>query len=74
MTSEEKFDLLMSLQRKKSRVKITSVRGEEFVCRLRAPAEDEEDWAYGIITFEEPPQHFILECNYIAKIEELVDD
>ena len=71
MTSSEKMDILLELDKKKSLVKITSVRGEIYFCRLRCPAEDEEDWAYDIITLEDPPRNFILECNYIESIEEI---
>lgn len=71
MTSSEKFDLLMDLDKRGAKVKITTVRGEEILCKLRGMAEDEEDWAYGVITLDTPPKHCIIECNYIAGIEEL---
>lgn len=71
MTSLEKCKFLMKLDKKKSLVKITSVRGEVYFCRLTGFAEDEEDWAYHIVTLESPPRHFILECNYIESIEEI---
>ena len=71
MTSSEKMDILLELDRKKSLVKITSVRGEIYFCRLRCPAEDEEDWAYDIITLEDPPRFYTIECNYIESIEEI---
>lgn len=65
------MDILLELDKKRSLVKITSVRGEIFYCKLRCPAEDEEDWAYHIVTLEDPPRNFILECNYIESIEEI---
>lgn len=71
MTSEEKFDLLVSFYYKSIPVKITVASGEVFFCRLRGIAEGEDDLAFGIITLEKPPRHFILECNYITDIEKL---
>lgn len=71
MTSEEKFKRLLELDKKNATVRIISVAGEEFICRLYCPAEGEEDLAYHIVTLEKPERIFILECNYIAKIEEL---
>ena len=71
MTSSEKMDILLALDKKKSLVKITSVRGEVHFCRLTGFAEDEEDWAYHIITLEDPPRFYTIECNYIESIEEI---
>lgn len=71
MTSLEKFKLMMNLQVRHVNVKITSVNDEVYFCKLHSPAEDEEDWAYHIVTLEDSPRHFILECNYIKSIEEI---
>ena len=73
MSSIDKMKLLMEFDRKGSKLKITSIRDEVFICRLHAPAEDEESWAYDIITLDNPPKHFVLECNYIKSIEEISD-
>lgn len=71
MTSLEKCKFLMELDKKHSLVKITSVRGEVYFCKLRGFAEDEEDWAYHIVTLEDPPRFYTIECNYIESIEEI---
>lgn len=68
MDSLSKFKLLSELEKINATVKIISVRGEEFTCKLLGFAEDEEDWAYDIITTEKPPRYFTIECNYIAEI------
>ena len=34
-------------------------------------AEDEEDWAYDVITLEEEPRYLTYLCSQLAKIEEL---
>ena len=71
MTSSEKFDILLNLDQKGSLVKIITFGGDEFLCRLEDFSEDEEDWAYQVVTLEDPPRHFILECNFIKSIEEI---
>ena len=71
MTSLEKFKLMIELQLRHVNVKITSIRGDVYFCKLHSPAEDEEDLAYHVITLEDPPRHFILECNFIKSIEEI---
>ena len=71
MSSIEKMKLLMEIQRRHANVKITTIRDEVYFCKLHSPAEDEEDWAYQIVTLDKPPKYFILECNYIKSIEEL---
>ncbi len=71
MTSLEKFDVLMALDKKRSKVKITTINGEEYICKLCCFAEDEEDWAYDMITIDTPKKYLTLECNYIKTIEEL---
>ena len=74
MNSLEKFKLLLELDKRRAKVRMVSVRGEEFICKLYCPAEGEEDFAYHIITEEKTPRLLIIECSYIAKIEEIVDD
>lgn len=71
MSSLEKFKLLLELDKRGAKVRIISVRGEEYICKLYCPAEGEEDLAYHVITLENPPRIFILECDYIDSIEEL---
>ena len=73
MTSSEKMDLLLDLDRKgKKFVKITTIKGEEICCKLLDFAEDEEDWAYDVMTLLDfPPRFLTIECNYIKSIEEL---
>ncbi len=71
MTSSEKMDLLLDLQRRKKLVKIITIKGEEIFCKLHCPAEDEDDWAYDVITLESPSRYLTLECDYIKSIEEI---
>ena len=71
MKSLEKFKLLVHLEKKHAVLKITTIRDEQFICKLRGVAEGEEDWAYHIETLEDEPHLYILECNYIKSIEEL---
>ena len=73
MTSLEKMKLLMEYQKKGAKLKITTIDGSVFNCKLYCPAEDEEDWAYDIITLEDPPRFYTLECNFIETIEEIGD-
>lgn len=74
MTSSEKMDMLLDLDRKNRKVKITTIRGEIYRCKMHCPAEDEDDWAYQFITPDYPTKYFILECNFIERIEEISDD
>lgn len=70
MTSSEKFDTLLELQRSgKDKLKIITVDGKEWHCKLLDPAEDEDDWAYHFADLHDPLKFFILECNYIESIE-----
>lgn len=71
MTSIEKFNRLIELEVENRKVKITTVRGDVYYCKVEYPAEDEEDWAYSFFTPDYPTQYFILECNFIEKIEEI---
>ena len=71
ITSIEKFNRLIELEVADKKVKITTIRGDVYYCKVECPAEDEEDLAYHIITLEDPPRHFILECNFIKSIEEI---
>ena len=71
MSSSEKMDLLLNIYAKSNIAKITTVKGEEFYCRLRCPAEDEEDWAFHVIVLDSSHRHLTLECNYIKSIEEM---
>ena len=74
MTSSEKFDLLLALDKEKRKVKITTVRGDVYRCKLNNFAEDEDDWAYHFISPDFPTKFFILECKFIESIEELSED
>ena len=74
MTSSEKFDILSELDRKGAKVKLTTIKGEEIICKLHCFAEDEEDWAYDVITLEEKPRYLTYLCNQLVEIEELADD
>ena len=73
MNSSEKFDLLLALDKKKSKVKITTTHGDVYFCKLDNFAEDEDDWAYHFISPDFPTKYFILECNFIERIEEITD-
>ena len=71
MTSSEKFDILVRLDKRRGKAKITTIRGEVYYCKPLHFAEDEDDWAYSFFTPDYPSKHFILECDFIAKIEEI---
>lgn len=71
MTSIEKFNRLIELEVKDIKAKITTSRGEVYYCKVEYPAEDEEDWAYSFFTPDYPTHYFILNCNFIEKIEEI---
>ncbi len=73
MNSSDIFDILMEYDRKKTKLKIKTKDGEVYKCKLRCFAEDEEDWAYCIDTLENPSRGFVLECNFIETIEEIID-
>ena len=74
MTSLEKMKLLMEYQKKGAKLKITTIDGSVFNCKLYCPAEDEEDWAYDIVTLDNPSRFYTLECNFIETIEEIADN
>ena len=74
MTSEEKMDILLALDKRGSKVKITTVRGDVYYCKLNNFAEDEEDWAYSFFTPDYPTHYFIMECNFMAEIEEISEE
>lgn len=74
MTSLEKFNWLIELETAKHKVKITTVRGETYYCKVDSPAEGEDDWAYHFISPDYPTKYFILECNFIDRIEEISED
>ena len=44
MTSLEKFNRRILLEVQDSKVKITTVNGDVYYCKLQCPAEDEDDW------------------------------
>lgn len=73
MTSSEKMDILIALDDKNAKAKITTVRGETYYCIVDSPAEGEPDWAYHFISPDFPTKYFILECNFIERIEEISD-
>ena len=72
MSSLDKMKKLLQIQKSGHLAKITTRDDEVFVCRLHNPAEDEEDWAYDVITVETVPQHYTLECDFMTDIEELL--
>jgi len=49
----------------------TTINGDVYYCEPQCPAEDEEDWAYSFFTPDYPTHYFIMECNFIAKMEEV---
>ena len=71
MTSIEKFNKLIQLEVQEAKVKITTINGDVYYCKLQCPAEDEADWAYSFFTPDYSTHHFIMECNFIAQIEEI---
>lgn len=73
MTSLEKLKMVMDLDERGGKAKITTVRGETYYCKPLHFAEDEEDFAYCFFTPDFPSQHFILECDFISAIEEISD-
>ena len=73
MTSIEKFKRLIELDDKNVKAKITTTAGEVYYCILDSPAEGEDDWSYHFISADYPTHYFILECNYIERIEEITD-
>ena len=74
MTSIEKFKRLIELDDKNVKAKITTTAGEVYYCILDSPAEGEDDWAYHFISPDCPTHYFILECNFIEKIEEISEE
>ncbi len=74
MTSAEKMDILLDLDKRDSKVKITTVHGDVYYCKLNNFAEDEEDWAYHFISPDYPTHYFIMECNFIANLEEISEE
>ena len=74
MTSIEKFKLLIELDDADAKVKITTVCGDVYYCKLDSPAEGEDDWAYHFISPDYPTKYFILECNFIERIEAISED
>jgi len=71
MTSLEKMQTLIDIQKRGNIAKITMLDGDSILCKLHNPAEDEEDWAYDVVTIEANPKHYTLECGFIKSIEEL---
>ena len=74
MTSSEKMDILIDLNKRKGKAIITTVHGETYYCKPLHFAEDENDWAYDFFTPDYPTKYFILECNFIKQIEEISED
>ena len=73
MTSLEKFNFLVELEKKDTRIKVTTFDGSLYYCKLHCPAEDEDDWAYIFVSPDFPTHYFILECNFIERIEEITE-
>lgn len=71
MTSLEKISLLLDLDKRKKKAKITTIHGKTYYCKLLHFAEDENDWAYDFFSPDFPTKYLILECNFIDKIEEI---
>ena len=74
MTSLEKFNRLIEIECGTGKAKITTVRGDTYYCRVHCPAESEDDWAYQFISPDFPTKYFIMECNFIERIEEISDE
>jgi len=74
MTSSEKLDVLLDLDRRNAKVKITTIQGDIYQCKLSGFAEDEDDWAFHFVSPDFPTKYFILECNFIAAIEEITEE
>lgn len=74
MNSLEKFNRLIEFEIAGRKAKITTVRDEVYYCKPLHVAEDEEDWAYSFFTPDYPTHYFILECNFIKRIEEITED
>lgn len=74
MTSSEKIDVLLDLDSRNAKAKITTVRGDTYYCKPLHFAEDEDDWAYSFYTPDYPTKYFILECNFIERIEEISEE
>ena len=73
MTSADKFDMLLGLDKRNKKAKITTVRGDVYHCQPLHFAEDEDDWAYDFFSPDYPTKYFILECSFIERIEEISD-
>ena len=71
MTALEKFNLLVGAEAEDSKVKITTTEGVIYHCKIHCPAEDDEDWAYNLISPDCPTKYFMLKCDEMAKIEEI---
>ena len=74
MTSLEKFNRLIRIEVQDTKVKIITVLGDVYYCKLLCSAEDEADWAYCFFTPDYPTHYFILECNFMAEIEEISEE
>ena len=74
MTSDDKFKYLMDLDNRNAKVKITTRHGDVYYCKVDSPAEGEDDWAYHFFTPDYPAHYVILECNFIAQIEEITEE
>ena len=74
MTSSEKMDILLDLDRRKSKARITTVRDEIYYCKPLHFAEDEDDWAYDFFSPDHPTHFFVIECSFIKRIEEISDE
>ena len=74
MNSLEKFNVIVSLDKRKAKAKIKTIKGEIYYCKPLHFAEDENDWAYSFFSPDYSTKYFILECNFIEQIEEISDD
>ncbi len=74
MTSLEKFNKLIEFEVNNIKAKITTINGDVYYCAPQCPAEDEDDWAYSFFTPDYPTHYFIMECNFIVKMEEISDE
>ena len=71
MTSVEKMKMLIDIQRRGNLAKIRTLDGDTVLYKLCSPAEDEDDWAYDVITVGNKSEHYTIECDFISSIEEL---
>lgn len=74
MTSSEKMDILLDMDRRKVKAIITTISGETYYCKPLHFAEDGDEWAYEFFSPDAPTKYFAMPCDFIERIEELSED